>query len=107
MQNKGIIRNRRKIEAIINNAKSYLEFKKEQSFSDYLWQFVDGKQIVNQWQDLKNIPANTEQSDLMAKTLKKRGFKFVGSTISYAFMQATGMVNDHVMSCFRHGECLQ
>ncbi len=107
MQNKGIIRNRRKIEAIINNAKRYLEIKKEQSFSDYLWQFVDGKQIVNQWQDLKNIPANTEQSDLMAKTLKKRGFKFVGSTISYAFMQATGMVNDHVMSCFRHGECLQ
>lgn len=105
MLNKGIIRNRRKIEAIITNAKLYLELKKKQSFSDYLWQFVEGKPIVNHWKTLEEVPDNTELSDLMAKTLKKRGFKFVGTTICYAFMQATGMVNDHLVSCFRHKDC--
>lgn len=103
LNNPGIIRNRLKIQAAITNAQAYLAIKKEfGSFSDYLWQFVDGKPIVNCWKAHKQIPASTPVSDKMSKELKKRGFKFVGSTICYAFMQAVGMVNDHVTECFRH-----
>ncbi len=97
----GIIRNKLKVNAFIINAQCYLDIlAKEGSFSDYLWQFVEGKPIINQWQSLKDVPAKTLESDLMSKTLKKRGFKFVGSTICYAFMQAVGMVNDHTIDCF-------
>ncbi|MBB71993.1 MAG: DNA-3-methyladenine glycosylase I [Legionellales bacterium] len=102
MQDTGIIRNRRKIDAVINNAKIYLQLKEQgESFSDYLWQFTDGKVLQNTWDTLEQVPATTPESDLMAKTLKQRGFKFIGSTICYAHMQATGMVNDHLTSCFR------
>lgn len=102
MQNKSIIRNRLKIESVINNAKAYLKLKEQCSFSDFLWQFVDGKPIQNAWRTPQKIPANTAISDAMAKSLKQNGFKFVGTTICYAFMQAVGMVNDHVVDCFRH-----
>lgn len=106
MNNKGIVRNRGKIEAFINNAKIYLEIKKEfKSFDNYIWQFVDHKPLVNQFKSLKELPAKTEIAVEMSKSLKKRGFKFVGPTICYAFMQATGMVNDHTTSCFRYKEC--
>jgi len=103
MNDPGIIRNRLKIQASIINAKAYLKIKEEQgSFSEYLWQFVQGKPIKNKWQHLGQVPAKTAISDQMSKALKKQGFKFVGSTICYAFMQAVGMVNDHVTTCFRH-----
>ncbi len=102
MQNEGIIRNRLKINATIGNAKAFLAVQKEfGSFDKYIWQFVGGKPIVNRWKSLKDVPAQTEESDTMSKDLKKRGFKFVGSTICYAYMQATGMVNDHVMDCWK------
>ena len=101
--NPGIIRNRLKISATITNAKAYLDLKKNgQSFSDFLWQFVDGKTIQNRRQFLSDVPTKTDQSDAMHKALIKVGFKFVGSTICYAFMQASGMVNDHLMSCHRY-----
>lgn len=103
LENEGIIRNRLKIAAAIQNAKCFLEIQKEfGSFDKYIWQFVGGKAIKNKWKTLKEIPAKTTESDAMSKDLKKRGFKFVGSTICYAFMQAVGMVNDHVVECFRH-----
>lgn len=103
LTNPGIIRNRLKIEAIINNAKAFLTVKKEYgNFSEYIWRFVDGKPIQNRWQSKSRVPSTTKISDQMAKDLKKRGFKFVGSTICYAFMQAVGMVNDHTTNCFRH-----
>lgn len=103
LKNSGIVRNRRKIEATIVNAQKFLEIKKEfDSFNKYIWRFVDGKPIVNKFRKLSELPANTEISDIMSKDLKKRGFKFVGSTICYAFMQAVGMVNDHTIDCFRH-----
>ena len=105
MKDAGIIRNRAKIEATINNARRFLEVRKEfSSFSDYMWQFVNNKPIKNKFKTLKNLPAKTEISDAMSIDLKKRGFKFVGSTICYAHMQATGMVNDHLTGCFRHKE---
>jgi len=104
MQNTGIIRNRLKINSVITNAKLYCDIQAKDNFSDYIWQFVDGEPIQNRWHSLKQIPASTEVSDQMLKTLKKVGFKFIGSTICYAFMQATGMVNDHVISCYRHKE---
>ena len=105
LQNKGIIRNRLKILAAVQNAKAFLEVVEEfGSFDRYIWRFVGGAPIQNRRVDLKEIPARTEISDAMSKDLKKRGFKFVGSTISYAFMQATGMVNDHVVDCFRYKE---
>jgi DNA-3-methyladenine glycosylase I len=101
LQNPGIIRNRLKVNAIITNAKIYLAMEKEGvDFSEYLWSFVDGKPIKNHWKTLKQVPATTAISDKMAKDLKKRGFKFVGSTICYAFMQAVGMVHDHMQHCF-------
>ena len=105
MQNSGIIRNRLKISAAIQNAKAFLNVQAEfGSFDSFIWQFVKGKAIVNQWKTLKEIPAKTPLSDTISKDLKKRGFKFVGSTIIYAHMQATGMVNDHTIDCFRYKE---
>lgn len=99
----GIIRNRLKIESTINNAKRFLEVKKEfGSFDKYIWQFVSNKQIRNKFKSLSEIPAKTNESDAMSKDLLKRGFKFVGSTICYAFMQAVGMINDHTVDCFRY-----
>lgn len=101
MQNKGIIRNRLKIESSIKNARAFLAVQDEfGSFDAYIWQFVGGKPIVNQFQSMSDIPAKTSEAEAMSKDLKKRGFKFVGHTICYAFMQACGMVNDHIMDCF-------
>jgi len=106
LANPGIIRNRLKIHATIQNAKSFLKVREEfGSFDKYLWRFVDGKPIVNHRKSMKEVPARTEISDAMSKDLLKRGFKFVGSTICYAYMQATGMVNDHLVTCFRHKQC--
>lgn len=108
LTNSGIIRNRLKISSVINNAKAFLKTQKEfGSFDRYIWQFVNGKAINNKNQDRKNIPAVTEQSKAMSKDLLKRGFKFVGPTICYAFMQATGMVNDHEIDCFRYKEVIK
>jgi DNA-3-methyladenine glycosylase I len=101
----GIVRNRLKIEAAINNAQRFLDVQAAfGSFDAYIWRFVDGKPIQNRRKSLKDIPASTPESDALSKDLKARGFKFVGSTICYAHMQATGMVNDHLVDCFRHGE---
>ena len=103
MGNAGIIRNRLKIEATIINAQKFLEIQKEfGSFEKYIWQFVNHKTIVGKFKSWKNIPATTKESDAMSKDLKERGFKFVGSTICYAFMEAVGMVNDHTVDCFRY-----
>lgn len=105
LNNAGIIRNRLKIDSAIGNAQAYLDVIEEYgNFNDYIWQFVDGIPRQNNFKSHKQIPAFTKQSDMMSKDLKKRGFKFVGSTICYAFMQATGMVNDHVTTCFRHAQ---
>lgn len=104
----GIIRNRAKVAATIQNARAYLALKAAgQSFSDFLWHFVDGKPIQNHWQSMSEVPAKTIRSDAMSKALLRAGFKFVGSTICYAFMQASGMVNDHLLSCPRHGEVIR
>lgn len=101
----GIVRNRLKIEAAIINAKKFLEIQKEfGSFDKYIWQSVNYKTIKNKFKSLNEIPASTKESDLMSKELKKRGFRFAGPTICYAFMQATGMVNDHLVSCFHYNE---
>jgi len=103
LQDPGIIRNKLKVEAAIINAKAFLKTKKEfGTFDKYIWSFVNNKPIINKFKSLKQIPATTEISDKMSKDLKARGFKFVGSTICYAFMQAVGMVNDHEVSCFRY-----
>lgn len=103
----GIVRNRKKIESAVNNARLFLETAaKHGSFSNYLWAFVDGRPIVNQWKDAREVPATTPLSDTVAKELKRAGFKFLGSTVIYAHMQATGLINDHLTSCFRHRECL-
>ncbi len=103
--NAGIIRNKLKIKATITNAIAFIEIQKEfGSFSKYIWDFVDGKPINNKWKALDEIPATTEISNKLSKDLKKRGFKFVGPTVIYAHMQATGMVNDHITSCFRYEE---
>ena len=101
MQNSGIIRNRLKILATVNNARRFMEVQKEfGTFSEYIWSFVNGKPIINHPQTLKDVPATSEISDALAKDLKKRGFKFLGSTVVYAHMQATGMVNDHLVDCW-------
>ncbi len=103
LKNEGIIRNRLKIEATITNAKAFLDVQREfGSFDEYIWQFVGGKPKRNAWKSLKEIPPQTAESDAISKDLKKRGFKFVGSTICYAFMQATGLVNDHTVDCRRY-----
>lgn len=105
LQNEGIIRNRLKIASAVSNAKSFLKVKKDfGTFDAYIWSFVDGRPIVNIRKDLSQIPAKTEISDLMSKDLKRRGFGFIGSTIMYAFMQACGLVNDHVIDCFRYDD---
>jgi len=99
----GIIRNRLKVKSAVTNAQHFLEIQKKfGSFSKYIWKFVDGKPIVNKWKKMSHIPTTSAESDTLSKDLKKRGFKFVGSTIIYAHMQATGLVNDHVVSCFRY-----
>ncbi|MCD6376041.1 MAG: DNA-3-methyladenine glycosylase I [Caldisericaceae bacterium] len=108
MQNAGIIRNKLKINACVNNARCFLEVQEKfGSFSDFIWRFTDGRPIVNHWKSLEQIPARTDLSDLISKELKKLGFKFVGSAIVYAHMQATGMVNDHLVDCFRYEEILK
>jgi DNA-3-methyladenine glycosylase I len=105
MKNPGIVRNRLKIESTVSNARAFLEVRKEfGSFDSYVWRFVNGKPIQNRRKALSGIPARTPESDVLSKDLRKRGFRFVGSTIMYAFMQAVGMVNDHEVSCYRHRE---
>ena len=103
LTNSEIIRNRLKIEAAITNARAFLQVQKEfGSFDSYIWRFVGGRPVQNSWRTMTDIPSSTPESDAMSKDLQKRGFKFVGTTICYAFMQAVGMVNDHVVSCFRY-----
>ena len=105
MNNKGIIRNKLKINSAISNAKLFVEIQEKYgSFDKYIWKFVNGRTIINKWKTLQEIPATSVESDAMSKELKKLDFKFVGSTICYAFMQAAGMVNDHLISCFRYNE---
>ncbi len=107
MSDAGIVRNKLKINAAVINARAFKEVRKEfGSFDKYIWGFTGGKPIANKWKTLKDVPAKTAESDSMSKDLKKRGFKFVGSTICYAFIQATGMVNDHTADCFRYKELL-
>ena len=106
LQNPNIIRNRLKVKSAVLNAQLFLEVQKEYgSFDTYIWQFTGGKTIQNRFKKISQLPANTLESDAMSRNLKKRGFKFIGTTICYAFMQATGMANDHVVSCFRYKEC--
>ncbi len=106
LNNPGIVRNRLKVQSAVTNARAFLEIQAEfGSFDAYIWQFVNGTPIRNRWKSLKDIPATSPESDAMSKALKKRGFKFVGSTICYAFMQSAGMVNDHLTRCFRHTQC--
>jgi DNA-3-methyladenine glycosylase I len=105
LQDPKIIRNQLKIRAAINNAQRFMEIQSEfGKFSDYIWDFVDGKPIQNKWKNLSQVPATSEISDKLSKDLKKRGFKFLGSTIVYAHMQATGLINDHLVDCWRHRE---
>ncbi len=105
LNNPGIIRNQLKIRAAVKNAKAFINIRKEfGTFNKYIWQFTDGETIQNSWKSLKDLPAQTEISQLMSKDLKRRGFTFVGPTICYAFMQAIGMVNDHVVTCYRYEE---
>ena len=107
LKDAGIIRNRKKIESSINNAKRFLEVREEfGSFCNYLWGFTNGKQVVNHFNRLSELPATTPLSDRIAKDMKKLGFQFLGSTIIYAHLQATGLVNDHLTDCFRHRECM-
>ena len=105
VQDPSIIRNRLKIEAAVKNARAFLDVRREfGSFDEYCWRFVGGRPKVNRWKSMKEIPATTPESDAFSKDLKQRGFSFVGSTVIYAHMQAVGMVNDHVIGCFRHRE---
>ena len=108
LRDEGIIRNRLKIDSAIKNAQAFLDLEATTAgFSDYLWGFVDGQPIQNSWQERHQVPATSKISDAMAKDLKKKGFSFVGSTICYAFMQATGMVNDHLLDCHRYAACAE
>ena len=103
LSDSGIIRNKLKVNAAVTNARAFIDVQKEfGTFDKYIWQFVEGKPIINRWKSIREIPATTELSDHLSKDLKSRGFKFVGSTIVYSHMQATGMVNDHIIDCFRH-----
>jgi DNA-3-methyladenine glycosylase I len=105
LNNPGIVRNRLKVLSTIGNAQQYLRVQSEfGSFASFLWQFVEGKPVQNVWRTMSEVPTSTTQSDAMSRELKRRGFKFVGTTICYALMQATGMVNDHTVDCFRHDE---
>ena len=104
--NPAIVRNRLKVYAAVSNARRFLEAQKEfGSFDNYIWQFVNGKPIVNHWKKMSQVPATTKESDALSKDLIKRGFKFVGSTVMYAHMQACGLINDHLVDCWRHKEC--
>lgn len=106
LQDPGIVRNKLKVNSAVTNAKAFLKVQEEfDGFANYIWQFVDGEPLQNKFRKDSDIPATSPESDAMSKDLKKRGFKFVGSTIMYAHMQATGMVNDHVMTCFRYKPC--
>jgi len=106
LENPGIIRNKLKVRSAVSNAQLFLAVQEEfGSFDKYIWQFVDGRAIQNKWRTMKQIPVTTKESDALSKDLKRRGFKFVGSTIMYAHMQAVGMVNDHTVDCFRHKAC--
>lgn len=108
LANPGIVRNKLKVNSVVTNAKAFLEIQEEfGSFSTFIWQFVGGKPIQNKWKTREEVPAKTEESEKMSKALKKRGFKFIGSTICYAYMQAVGMVNDHTVDCFRYKEVKQ
>ncbi|NQW30841.1 MAG: DNA-3-methyladenine glycosylase I [Ignavibacteria bacterium] len=108
MNDSGIIRNRLKVNSAVKNARAFLELQaRHGSFNTYIWQFTDGRVIQNKWNSMKEIPAVTPQSEAMSKDLKKNGFTFVGPTVCYAHMQATGMMNDHLVSCFRHLEVLR
>ena len=108
LKDSGIIRNKLKVESAVTNAKAFIAVRKEfGSFNTYIWKFTDNEPIHNRFESMKEIPARTELSDVISKDLKKRGFKFVGSTIVYAHMQATGMVNDHITSCFRYKEIIE
>tara|TARA_R110000787_G_scaffold284402_1_gene398057 strand:+ start:301 stop:939 length:639 start_codon:yes stop_codon:yes gene_type:complete len=106
LQNRGIVRNRLKIESAVSNARLFLNIQAQfGSFADYLWGFVDNRSIQNHWQDTDAVPATTPLSDTISRDMKKRGFRFFGSTICYAYLQATGLVNDHLVGCFRHRQC--
>ena len=108
LQDTGIIRNRKKIESSINNARRFLEIQEQYgSFCNYFWGFTDGKQVVNYYNDMSEMSATTPLSDTIAKDMKVRGFQFLGSTTLYAHMQATGLINDHLVRCFRHKECME
>jgi DNA-3-methyladenine glycosylase I len=105
LQDPGIVRNRLKVISAVNNARKFLDIQEEfGSFDNYIWRFVDGKPIVNRWTDMKQIPATSKESDALSKDLTKRGFKFVGSTVMYAHLQACGLINDHATFCFRYRE---
>ena len=108
MNDPGIIRNQRKIEASVNNAKRFLDIQERfGSFDSYIWSFVDNKPVINSWRSDSEIPSTTELSDMISNDLKKRGFKFIGSTIIYAHMQAIGIVNDHIVNCFRYDQLIK
>jgi DNA-3-methyladenine glycosylase I len=105
LQNPGIIRNRKKVEAAVNNAKQFLKIQQEfGSFDNYIWSFVDNKPVVNHWQSISEVPATSELSDKVSKDLKSRGFKFLGTIVIYSHLQAIGVINDHLADCFRHKE---
>ena len=107
LRDPGIIRNRLKVEGAIKNARAYLAFREQYGrFGDFLWDFVDGEPVIHRYRSMKQLPATTPQSDAMARALKQHGFTFVGSTICYAMMQSVGMVNDHLVQCFRHQEVI-
>lgn len=106
LQNPGLIRNRLKIDSAVRNAQAYVAMAQSgEDFSEFLWSFVGGRPKINRWRRLADVPASTAESEAMSRALKKRGFSFVGPTICYAFMQATGMVNDHLVNCYRHRQC--
>lgn len=106
LQNPGLIRNRLKIDSAVRNAQAYVAMAQSgEDFSEFLWGFVGGRPKINHWRSLAEVPASTAESEAMSRALKKRGFSFVGPTICYAFMQATGMVNDHLVNCYRHRQC--
>jgi DNA-3-methyladenine glycosylase I len=106
LEDPAIIRNRAKVEAAVANARAFLEVQEEfGSFGDYIWRFVDGRPVQNRWRRPSQVPATSRVSDALSRDLKARGFRFVGSTIAYAHLQATGLVNDHLVTCFRHGPC--
>ena len=106
LKNAGIIRNRLKIQSAIKNANAYLKLQETETFSDFLWDIIDGQPIINHWKTQEEVPAKTNISDQLSQRLKQKGFNFVGSTICYAFMQAMGMVNDHLVSCDRYRACM-